>query len=55
MSPSPDPQTPSQPHHFATENRRMPMTLNRFLDVAVSVLIVFLTAVTAGATASLGA
>jgi hypothetical protein len=33
----------------------MPLTLNRFLDVAASVLIVFLASVTAGATACLGA
>ena len=33
----------------------MPFTLNRFLDVAASVLIVFLASVTAGATAILGA
>jgi hypothetical protein len=37
------------------EIRRMSLTLNRFLDVAVSVLIVFIATVTAGATACLGA
>jgi hypothetical protein len=33
----------------------MPFPMNRFLDVAASVLIVFLASVTAGATAFLGA
>lgn len=54
MSPTPVPHNPSSPH-IATENRPMPFPLNRFLDVAASVLIVFLASVTAGATAFLGA
>jgi len=56
MRPRPDPKTlePQIPHP-AMETRRMPFTLNRFLDVAVSVLIVFIATLTAGATACLGA
>ena len=55
MSPTAVRTTPTQPHQPATENRPMPFTLNRFLDVAASVLIIFLASVTAGATAFLGA
>jgi hypothetical protein len=42
----------SQP---AQETPRMPLPMHRFLDVAVSILIVFLASLTAGATAVLGA
>ena len=56
MSPSRNPQDlkPQSPQPFM-EIPRMPFTLNRFLDVAVSVLIVFIATLTAGATACLGA
>ena len=55
MSPTPVRTTQAQPPQLTPEIRRMPFTLNRFLDVAASVLIVFLASVTAGATACLGA
>ena len=55
MSPKPVPQTQNaQPPQLATETRPMTFTLNRFLDVAASILIVFLASRTAGATAFLG-
>ncbi|HEY0436934.1 MAG TPA: hypothetical protein VGC92_09850 [Phenylobacterium sp.] len=56
MSPSPfRPNAKSQTRQSAQETQRMSILMNRFLDVAASVLIVFLASVTAGATAILGA
>lgn len=45
----------SQPQPQPKEPRRMTFLMNRFLDVAASVLIVVLASFTAGATAILGA
>jgi hypothetical protein len=49
--------TPRQPEtsHAAKEIRHMSRTLFRLLDAGASILIVVLAAVTAGATAALGA
>ncbi len=48
-------QAPQAAQPSTQEIRRMSFPLNRFLDVAAAILIVFLASLTAGATACLGA
>ena len=55
MSPNPTLSTFQTRPQLSQETQPMSFTMNRFLDVAVSVLIVCLAAFTAGATAVLGA